>query len=486
MNETIDHPPNGTISSMTRWARQNFNYRPLLLLVIIGGVLRVTLMIAYFPANMMSYDSPRFARVDSMPIFGDFWMPAGYPMLLQVLHAISHQLWFTIAVQHALGLSVGLMIFWVMRQLGVKPWVACLPAAVAFLSGDLLYLEHLVLADGFLIFLTTAGLATAVRGLVPELNVSWIAASSALLAAAALTRSVGIVLLPLAVVCTAGWVCTLPRQRVIAMAAAVLPGLGVFGLYFGACKVTHGQYLGLADMRGWNLYSRIAPFVDCRKFDPPEGTSILCEQRAPADRPGPFGYVWDVNSVPRTSFELGPESGRKLGAFAKQAILHQPWDYLEAVLTDLAKFVDPSLNARPYAGQPPATLSFAWRDKGVEQLVVKAMSRKYRGTTVRLHGQSILGYYQNIFRLSGLSICVLAFFTLLGMLKARGPLRLGVFLFGLSAFAVYLLPVATLSYDYRYGMPPGILIAVAGSLGAASCWSRWRVADNAKAGTVEA
>jgi hypothetical protein len=486
MNETIDHPPDGIISSMTRWARQNFNHPPLLLLLITGGVVRVTLMLAYFPANMMSYDSPRFARVDSMPIFGDFWMPAAYPMLLQVLHAISHQLWFTIAVQHALGLSVGLMIFWIMRRLGVKPWVACLPAAVAFLSGDLLYLEHIVLADGFLIFLTTAGLAMAVRGLVPELNVSWIAASSAVLAAAALTRSVGIVLLPLAAVCTAGWVCTFPYQRVIAMAAAVLPGLGVFGLYVGACKATHGQYLGLADMRGWNLYSRIAPFADCRKFDPPEGTSILCEERAPADRPGPFGYVWDVNSVPRTSFEMGPESGRKLGAFAEQAMLHQPWDYLGAVLTDLAKFVDPSLNARPYAGQPPATLSFGWRDKEVEQQVVKVMSRKYRGTTVRLHGQSILGHYQNIFRLSGLSICVLAFFTLLGMFKARGPLRLGVFLFGLSAFALYLLPVATVSYDYRYGMPPGILITVAGLLGAASCWGSWQMADDAKAPAVEA
>jgi hypothetical protein len=175
-----------------------------------------------------------------------------------------------------------------------------------------------------------------------------------------------------------------------------------------------------------------------------------------------------------------------LGAFAKQAILHQPWDYLGAVLTDLAKFVDPSINPRPYAGQSPATLSFAWRDTDVEQLVVNAMSRRYLGTTVRLSGQSILGHYQNIFRLSGLSICGLAFFTLLGMFKARGPLRLGVSLFGLSALALYLLPVATVSYDYRYGMPPGILITVAGVLGAASCWSPWRMAGNAKTGAIEA
>ena len=238
-------------------------------------------------------------------------------------------------------------------------------------------------------------------------------------------------------------------------------------------------------MRGWNLYSRIAPFADCRKFDPPEGTSILCEQRAPADRPGPFGYVWDLNSVPRVSFELGPDSGRKLAAFARQAILHQPRDYLRAVLTDLAKYVDPSINPRPYAGQPPALLSFGWRDTTEEQLVVRTMSRGYRGTAVHVHGQRILGYYQNVFRVSGLSICAFTLFTVIGMFTARGPLRLGVFLFGLSAFALYLVPVLTVSYDHRYGIPPGTLVVISGVLGAASFWRPLRIADDATALTVE-
>lgn len=459
---------------MARWARQNFNYLPLRLLFVTGVFLRAILIIIYFPAVMMSNDSPRYARIDSMPMFGDFWWPAGYPMLLRLLHAISHQLWFTIAVQHVMGLSVGLMIFLVMRRLGVKPWVACLPAAVTFLSGDHLYLEHLVMADWFLIFLTAAGLAAAVRGLVPELNLWWISIGSALLAAAALTRSVGVVLLPILAACVAVWVRKLPGRRATAIAAAVLPGMGVFGLYLGAFKITHGQYLGLSDMRGWNLYSRIAPFADCRQFDPPEGTKILCEQRAPVDRPGPFGYVWDLSSVPRVNFELGPESGRKLAAFARQAILHQPGDYLRAVLTDLAKFVDPSLNRRFYAGQPPETLSFVWRDTTAEQQVVQAMSRGYRGTAVHLNGQRILGSYQNVFRVNGLSILVFALFTVLGMVKARGFLRLGVFLFGLSAFALYLVPVLTVSYDYRYGIPPVTFVVVSGMLGAGSLWSQLR------------
>lgn len=478
MNEPIDHVSVGVVSRIWRWAGRNFGYPPLLLIFAAGIFLRVVLMIAYFPAVMLSSDSARYARIDSMPMFGDFWMPAGYPMLLRLLHPISNQLWFTIAVQHAMGLSVGLMLFWTVRQLGVKPWVACLPAGVALLSGDHLYLEHIVMADCFLIFLTAAGLAAAVRGLFPELNLWWVSLGSALLAGAALTRSVGVVLLPILVACMVGWVRRLSARRATAITAAILPGLGVFGVYFGAFQITHGQYLGLSDMRGWNLYSRVAPFADCRKFHAPEGTDILCEQRAPADRPGPFGYVWDLNSVPRVSFELGPETGKRLAKFARQAILHQPGDYLRAVLTDLVKYVDPSINPRPYSGQPREILSFGWRDATVEQHVVRAMSRGYRGTAVRLHGQQILADYQNVFRVGGLSISILALFTVLGMFKARSPLRLGVCLFGLSSFALYLVPVLTVSYDFRYGIPPETFIVVAGVLGAASLCPRLRVTSS--------
>ena len=485
MNATIDRVPAGIVAAATLWARQMFTYRPLLLLFAAGVFLRAILTVAYFPAVMMSYDAPRYARINSMPMFGDFWMPAGYPMLLRLLHAISHQLWFTIAVQHVMGLSVGLMMFLAMRRLGTKRWIACLPAGVIFLSGDHLYLEHIMMADWFLIFLTAAGLAAAVRGFVPELNLWWISMGSALLAAAALTRSVGIVLLPILVTCVAVWVRKLHGLRAIAIAAVVLPGAGVFSLYVGAFALMHGQYLGLWDMSGWNLYSRVAPFADCREFDPPEGTRILCEQRAPADRPGPFGYVWDLSSVPRVNFELGPETGRKLGAFARQAILHQSTAYLRAVMVDLAKYVDPSINQRPYAGQPPEILSFGWRDTTAEQLVVRAMSRGYRGTAVHLHGQQILGSYQNVFRVGGLSTCALALFTVLGMFKARGPLRLGVFLFGLSAFALYLVPVLTISYDYRYGIPPTTLVVVSGVLGAASFWRQMRGANDCHTPTVE-
>jgi hypothetical protein len=478
MNATIDQAPIGIVSSAARWTRRNLYCPPFLILLCTGVFLRVVLMVLYFPAIMLWSDSPRFARIDSMSIFGDFWMPAGYAMLLRLLRGISHQLWLTIAIQHAMGLSVGLMIFLVMCRLGAKRWVACLPAAVAFLSGDHLYLEHVVMADYFLIFLTAAGLAVAMRGLIPELSIWWLSTASALLAAAALTRSVGIVLLPILALCTAIWVRRLGSRRAAAIAAAILPGLGVFGLYVGAFEIVHGQYLGLSDMRGWNLYSRVAPFADCQKFKPPEGTAAACEERPASQRPGPFGYVWDLNSIARLNFPIGPETGDKLGAFAQQAILHQPGDYVCAVLTDLARYVDPSITPRPYSGQPREIVSFGWRDTAVEESVVRAMSRGYRGTTVHLRGQQILGFYQNVIRVGGLSICLLLVLTVLGMFKARGPMRLGICLFGLTAFALYVVPVMAVSYDFRYGIPPETFLVVSGVLGAASLWPQLRTTND--------
>ena len=143
-----------------------------------------------------------------------------------------------------------------------------------------------------------------------------------------------------------------------ALAAAALPGIAIFALYWMTFELSGGKYLGLCDMRGWNLYARVAPFADCQKFSPPHGTAILCEQRSVSERPGPFGYVWDLNSIARRSFELGPTTGQKLEAFAWQAIIHQPADYIHAVLIDLARYIEPSIGgAAAYGGQPREILA---------------------------------------------------------------------------------------------------------------------------------
>jgi len=434
-------------------------------------------MFLYYPAVMLSFDSPRYARVGQQ-LFGDFWMPAGYPLLLHLLHSVTRQLWFTIVIQHLLGLATGVILYLTMSRLGLKRWIACLPAAAVFLSGDQLYLEHQLMADSFFIFLVIAGLGAAVGWMSGE-KPGWLAVASVLLAMAALTRSVGIVCLPILLLVTAATVKGSLRHRGMTLVFGLLPGAAVIVLYFAAFKLARGEYAGLTDMSGWNLYSRVAPFADCREFTPPQGTAILCETSPSSQRPGPFGYVWDANSIARRHFALRPND--KLKAFSWQVVLHQPADYLEAVGKDLLRYIEPSVVApRGYSGQPPEILSFSWRDLSVERLVVKALAKKYRGTTVHLHGRQILGAYQNLFRVGGLALAALIAFTLVGMIRSRGQIRYGLLLFGLSGLSLYVVPVLTVSYDFRYGIPAETLIVVSGLLGIMSFWplSAFRLTNN--------
>jgi hypothetical protein len=440
---------------------------PLIVLVALGLALRVATMALYWPGLMVSVDTPRFARVSPAELFGDFWMPAGYPAFLKVLHVVSDSVWLSIAVQHLLGVGVGVALYLACRRLGTSRAVACIPAAVALLSGDHLYLEHILMADSFLIAVAAAGLLAAVRGLVPRVDARWLALAGGLLSTAALVRSPALGCLAVLLGCTLVWAPGGLRSRVRAV-SAVLAGAGIVAaLYLGAFVVSNGRYLGVTDMGGWNLYARVAPFADCSQFTPPAGTRQLCETTPPAQRAGPFGYEWDANSIARRSIPLEPDTARPLRAYARAAVLAQPTDYLGAVLTDLGRYVEPTLGPeRPFSGQPRDIVNFAWRDATVEEQVRSAMAQRYDGTVVAAPGADLLGAYQNLVRLDRLALLAALALTLAGMLRARGPLRLGVYLFGLSALALYVIPVLTLSYDFRYGIPPETFIAVSATLGA--------------------
>ena len=157
-------------------------YRPFLLLLALGILVRTILMLTYFPALLLHADSARYARIGGGVMYGDFWMPAGYPMFLWLLRQVSTQLWFTIWIQHVLVLGTATFSYLSMRHLGVARAIACIPAAIPLLSGDHLYLEHRVMADHLMIFLAAGGIWAAIYGLVPNLHLRWLAFASTLLA----------------------------------------------------------------------------------------------------------------------------------------------------------------------------------------------------------------------------------------------------------------------------------------------------------------
>jgi hypothetical protein len=439
----------------------------------LGAFARIAVMVMYWPAWLQTLDSPRFARIDPQAIFSDYWMPAGYPLFVRTLRHIVPLISFTILIQHLIGLAVGLILFLAARRAGARRWVACIPAGVAFLAGDQIWLEHQIMADSQMTALAAAGLACGVRGLVPRVSRGWLAAAGVLLAGAYLTRTIAIALVPLLVIVAATAGGPGLRRRVAAAGAVLLPALLVLGLYVAAFEINGGQYLGLADMAGWDLYARVAPFANCNAFTPPAGTAQLCERTPQSQRPGTLAYIWLPNSFARERVPLGPQTSGKMERFALAVIEHQPGAYLTTVATDMLRYIDPSIGLqRAGSGQTSQLLSFGLVDPGTLQLIQHAMALRYDDTSEHVFGRQILATYQNLFRVGGGVLAALMLLTLAGLVVTRGPTRIGVALFGLGGLSLYVIPVATLTYDFRYGIPGQTFIVVSGTLVAADLLGR--------------
>jgi hypothetical protein len=454
------------------WLRDELRYRPLWILLGVAIALRVATLALYFPAAVQWGDGPRYARAGAIGIFEDPWTPSLYPIFLAGLRAISDQLAFTIAVQHALGVLAGLSLYLALRRLEAPRLLALIPAGVLLLSGDVVYLEHTVLTDQFALVLTTLALSAAIFGLRPTLALPWLAVAGALAAGAWVTRSPFLMVL-LVIVVAAALVGSGARERLLASGAVALGAGLIIGAYLLAYALDNSQkYLGLSDMTGWTLYSRVAQFADCSQFDPPEESRVLCEDTPPGERGGRQFYLWDLNSVARTSTDISPETDGTAYGFAVDAIRAQPLDYLNAVATDLARYVrDPQPSRRFESGRGRDDYSFSSRVPLLEGIGLHGpagdagLASVYDGTRLHIRGSGPLGTYQRVMRLHGVLLVAFLLLAIAGAILGR-RMRLGILLFGSAGLLLYLFPTAVAGYELRFGVAPSVLLACAGILGA--------------------
>jgi hypothetical protein len=461
------------------WLRDELRFPPLLALIGAAVALRVATLGLYFPAVSQWADSLRYTRAPGWGgMFGDPWAPAGDPIFLSGLRLISDQLWFTIAAQHLLSLVAGVALYLALRRLEVPRLVALIPTGIFLLSGDGLYLEHTLLSDTLALALTTLALAAAIFGLRPTLDLRWLAAAGAFAAGAWLTRSAFLVVV-IVVVATAAIAVPAVESRLRAAGVATAGAACVLALYALAFTL-NGQekYLGLVDMRGWQLYGRVGQFADCSRFDPPADARGLCETAPAGDRGGPQYHLWNLSSPARQSMEIDPETDNAAYEFATRAIVAQPGDYASAVIGDLARYVrDPQPSTRFQSGWGNDANSFGHRDLPIESLVLHdwngtgGISQVYDGTTVHDPGRGALNAYQDVFRVHGVLIVVLFLFAAAGVLFGRGP-RLGILLFGSTSLLLFLLPPTVAGFEFRYGVAPATLLGCAGTLGAYALWLR--------------
>jgi hypothetical protein len=386
-------------------------------------------------------------------------------VFLKVVHFLSGSLGRTIAIQHLIGLALAVLVYAVGRRVGASRWIALLPAAILALSGDQLYFEHVLLSDG--LFETTLVLAcycalrvtAANRAGSPRSALGWAIAAGALASLSATVRTVGVVFACVLV----AWLLVVggpgPRRRLATAGGAGLVCAALLVAYAFGQQSQTGVF-GLTRFGGWPLYARVATFADCAKFTPPNGTRGLCQTRPPSERLQGWAYEWTPASPAQRLFGPPPAGGGKLAAFARAVILGQPGDYLSAVSKDFVHYFTPE----GWTGASQYSLDES--SPSVTKANLLALRVNWGPVVVHVH-ESLARSLERWRGIVRIHPWMLALGALLGvpgiLLAADRATRDGLALLWASALSLLVGSVAATFYDFRFGVPPAILLVIVGA-----------------------
>jgi hypothetical protein len=448
-------------------------------LLTAGVAVRAVACLALWPAALTLSDAANYAADAASNPFTDPQHPAGYPALLAAVGLVTRDVAVTILLQHALGIATALLLFATVRRLTGSPWPALLPAAVVLLDADEIFLEHNVMSEGPFLFVLALGLYAVVRCLDGRSRTGWrwSAVAGLAIGAATITRTAAAFAIPVFVVAI-GMARPIGRGRPIARWRASAVFLSVAALVLAAYAFIDLQENGrfeIAPATGWHLYARVAPFADCRRFTPPDGTRGLCESSAVGWRWGPDFYLYAARSPAKRLFaHIGTQDG-KVGAFALQVAVHQPADLAQAVWDDMRRYFIPSWRPHGwfawYKGwdiQP----QLDWRRVGDRAYTrgTQAAIAKFFDRFTPQRNETLMGFmhdYQRVFGFGAALLSVCTALTLLGLCVGSRRERAGVLLFGVGGLAQLTGATIGALYMGRYMVP------VAGLAAAGAAISGW-------------
>ncbi|HEX6500520.1 MAG TPA: hypothetical protein VF054_16025 [Micromonosporaceae bacterium] len=235
------------------WARFLRRHIVLASLLVVGVALRVLYLVAYPPAFFVYQDSQLYVHAARSGVL-DPSVPFGYSAFL-ALFAPSGSFTLVAVAQHLIGIGTALLVYAFLLRRGLPGWLAAIPTVPLLLDAWQLAFEHYLMSDVLFTALLVAALVTLLWRDPP--GVGRCAASGLLLAAAGLTRTVGLPLVGLVLlyllVRRVGW-------RAVAVFAAVVAAT-VVG-YAGIYAAQHGTF-GLGGDNARRFYGRAAQIVDC-------------------------------------------------------------------------------------------------------------------------------------------------------------------------------------------------------------------------------
>ena len=434
-------------------------------LIAAGAAIRGIACVALWPVAMTLSDSGNYAVHAAGGLFTDPQHPAGYSALLALLGHLTRNVAITIVVQHGLGIAAAVVLFTAVRRLVGCPWPALIPAAVVLLDTDEIFLEHNIMAEGPFLFILACALYAGVRSIGARGRSShvWAAVAGATIALATVVRTAGLFEVPILAVAMAA---ARPVARGRWRAAATFLGAAVALLAGYACAnlAAVGRF-EIAPAPGWHLYARVGRFADCRRFTPPPGTAGLCEHLPPTSRGwGPDYYLYAPQSPARRLFGHIGNHDSEVGAFALQAILHQPGDYAEAVWVDVSRYFVPSLRPHGWYVGWDLDPQFQWSRQGgraFNEDMQAQMTRFFDPFVQRRNRPSIalLTAYGDVFGFGGVLLTVCTVLMIPGLFVGSRRSRAGVLLFGVGGLAQLLVPTLAELYMGRYLVPLAGLVA---------------------------
>jgi dolichyl-phosphate-mannose-protein mannosyltransferase len=442
---------------------------------------RAWFMAGYRPAFLGFGDSHEYVLAAALGAFRDVQHPAGYPLFLALVHLLSDRLTFTILLQHALGVITGLLLYASVRRTGAPAWLGLFPAAVVFFGGTGLFLEHSLLADPLFAFLQAVGVYAAVRALY-EPGLRWPLAAGVAIGLAFWVKTVAVSsapLVPLVLLFAAPGV---SRRRLLSAATVVLAVIVLIVAYVVAQAVSTG-YVGYERQSAWNLYGRVATFVDCSRFQPPLGTRFLCPTEPLAHRLPQAFYQYGPTSPAVRRFG-GPSrapgyANALLQKFSVAAIEDEPVAYLSAVVHGLGFYIYP----RAGEGYTPESIRDALLGPVNERAIEPAIARFYPhslGYHRPANAIRSLSSYESHTRLQGPLLILMLLAAIAGVPFLPTRLRAAAILFTLTAIFSIVFAEAGSSYDARYAYPTFGPLAGGAALGAWAIASRLRTARRAR------
>jgi len=440
--------------------------------VLVAGAIavRAWLMFGYRSVFLGFPDSNQylFAASRVRTVFVNTQKPAGYPIFLEIVRRlISDRVSFTILMQHVVGIATGVLLYKSVKRTGAPPYLGLLPAAIVFFGGTGVLIEHSLLADSLFAFVQAVGVYAAVRALSePELR--WPLLAGFAIGASFWLKTVGLasalLVPPLLLVAAPGT----SRRRALSAATAAAVALALIIGYVPIQAAFTGRW-GYQSQEAWNLYGRVATFVNCSRFTPPRGTRFLCPAELVGRRRSQDFDLF-APTAPAVRRFGGPldapaSANAVLERFSVAAIEHEPLAYARAIVRSMGFYVSP----RPGEEYTPASLREELLNPEEVKKIQPALSRYYpgaRGYTGGAAARHSLDVYESHTRVQGPFLILLLLAGIIGAPLLTGRARWGAILFTLTAIFSATFAVAGSGYNARYAYVCFGPLAAGAALGA--------------------